>query len=97
MDKLNPNAEPLHICDERFARDKDRLDRMEKIQQDLVGIINRLTYLQENQSKQLEKMEERVVVMEKRPSGYWDKLVTGIIAAVTSGVISFAISRVVGG
>jgi wobble nucleotide-excising tRNase len=77
---------------DRFCRGRERLDKVEVTNEDLKQITVRLDTLIEKQAQQIENHEERIEVLEKRPSQLWDRLVYAIIGAVCSGLVGFLMS-----
>ena len=77
------------VYDERFTRDKERLDEMEKMQKTMSDLLIKLTALLENQSKQVDKYEDRICAIEKKPQTWLDRLTSVLISAVISGVVAY--------
>lgn len=84
-------AEHEKLCDERFARDKERIEKLE----DLTGKIGecniRLTGIAEQHDAKLKDHESRLDELERRPGNLWDKVISGIIAAVVAYVMAIVL------
>lgn len=72
------------LCDERFARDKERIEKSEKLLEKLVECNIQLTDMAKNHEKTLGDHEKRLDEIEHRPRDWVDKAISGIIAAVVS-------------
>ena len=86
------------VMDERFARDlrdiddcKNRLKKIEEltIQMELVKTS------QEANQKALEDHDDRLTVLEHRPSMWWDKLLSAGISAGVAALISAIAAMIV--
>jgi hypothetical protein len=75
------------VEDERFARDKERLDGVEKAQQELINVSTKLTQMIEYQQEQVKDHNNRLSDIEKRPGSWLDTIKSAIIAAVI-GIIA---------
>jgi anti-sigma-K factor RskA len=79
--------------DERFARDKERLDRVEITNEDLKQLTARMGVILENQEKQIANHEKRLADMESKPARRWDIIVNSALqwlaVAVMAAVVVF--------
>lgn len=80
------------VIDERFARDKERLDHMEtKLDEvqtlsiQMGEILKKYDDKLEGQSRELESHEARLKTLEIKPARLWDKLVYALLGALASG------------
>ena len=81
--------------DERFGRDKTRLDKAEKQLEGMGKVIYeisecnaKLTIMVENLSKSNEDHEKRLTEIEMKPGTYWDKIIAGIIGAAVAALMA---------
>lgn len=93
---MSNNADPVMqaVCnerhkaeDERFARDKERLDGVEKAQQELINVSTKLTQMLEYQQEQVKDHDNRLSDIEKKPGSWLDTIKSTIIASVI-GIIA---------
>ena len=81
--------ERMHTHDERFSRDKERLDDHESRIKTTEEAVILLTSLQARQNDVNAEVETRLIKIENRPGAFWDKLLGAGIAAVISALISY--------
>lgn len=88
--------------DERFGRDKSRiekaekrLDDMEKLMREVTECNAKLTIMVENLQKSDANHEERITEIEKKPGTYWDKIVAGIIGAAVAALMALVLKGAV--
>lgn len=86
-------TERMRIQDERFARDKERIEYLEQVCDDLQRLTVQMgellkKYDEELQDhrEQLRAQDERLTAIEQRPAKWWDKLIGTIITAVGSAI-----------
>lgn len=82
-------GERMHTHDERFHRDKERLDDHEKRIKTTEEAVILLTGLQERQQQSETALHKRVQALEKRPSVWWDRLAGAVVAAVVSAAVAY--------
>ena len=75
-------------CDERFGRDKERIESLEEMQKQFLTLQGQLTEILKNQTEQLKDHGGRLVELEKKPGQWLDR----IISAALSAVIAFAVA-----
>lgn len=88
------------VCDERKRNTTDRLTKTE-MQYDKLADNQRRIETLSIQMGEILKMhtstihnhETRLSAVEKRPAQLWDKLVFGLLGAVTSMVVAFIMNR----
>ena len=90
------------VIDERFARDKERLDHMEtKLDEvqtlsiQMGEILKKYDDKLEGQSRELESHEARIKTLEVKPAKLWDKLVYALLGALASGFAALVVNLVV--
>lgn len=90
------------VIDERFARDKERLDHMEtKLDEvqtlsiQMGEILKKYDEKLEGQSRELESHEARIKTLEVKPAKLWDKLVYALLGALASGFAALIVNMAV--
>ena len=90
------------VIDERFARDKERLDHMEtKLDEvqtlsiQMGEILKKYDEKLEGQSRELESHEARLKTLEIKPARLWDKLVYALLGALASGFAALIVNMAV--
>ena len=78
------------VCDERFMRDKERIQSVENLCEAISGLIIELKHT----NKMIESHESRIKALEERPVKRWDSLVSTCIAAIAGGLIGYLISAI---
>ncbi len=78
------------VCDERFLRDKERIQSVEKLCEAIAGLVVELKHT----NKMIESHESRIKALEERPVKRWDGLVSTCIAAIAGGLIGYLISAI---
>lgn len=106
---MNENFVTEQLCaarrnmdDERFGRDKSRLDKaetrldnMENLLREVSECNAKLTIMVENLQKSDDDHESRITDIEKKPGSYWDKIVAGIIGAAVAALMAIVFKGVV--
>lgn len=77
--------------DERFDRDKERLENLEVTSRDLKEITVRMDTIIENQQKQLANHEQRLAEMESKPGRRWDVIVNAVLQWLAVAVLAAVI------
>ena len=90
------------VIDERFARDKERLDHMEtkldEVQMlsiQMGEILKKYDDKLEGQSRELESHEARIKTLEVKPAKLWDKLVYALLGTLASGFAALIVNMAV--
>ena len=85
--------ERMRIQDERFARDKERIQGLEQVCSELQRLTAQMSELLkkydeelQDHREQLKAHDDRLTAIEQRPAKWWDKLVGTIITAVGSAI-----------
>ena len=80
--------ERTRIQEERFARDRERLEKGEEKIDTMEKAIVYLTENAKRTNEELSDHDKRIETLEHRPSLLWDKVIFGIISAVVSGGVA---------
>ncbi|MGJ4851424.1 hypothetical protein ACH6CV_14370 [Bacillota bacterium Meth-B3] len=83
-----------NMCDERFSRDKQRLDKQEATLDEIKMLNVKLTEMIERHDEAVRKHDDRLAAIEKQPADTWGKVKAAIIGAVASGIAMAAINQV---
>lgn len=75
--------------DERFARDKERIDGLEKNMQEISALNIKMGQMLEQHDKKLDGHEKRLESLEKQPSKWLDRIITVVITALLTGAVAF--------
>lgn len=78
----------MNMHDERFRRDKERLDKFEESIAKLNEASALLTQMLAIHSEDIKDHASRITTLEHRPGSLWDKLIGGIIGAVSGGLVA---------
>lgn len=81
------------LCDERFARDKERLDKDEEKIEEITACNTKITCLIEKYDNVLDSHEERLKSLEQKPNMWLDRIVTAIISTGISVLVTFLVSQ----
>ena len=85
------------IADERFARDKDRVDRLEKMieeSHELAQSDHELATEMKSMRKDIDSLSKRQEIIEQKPAKRWEQAMGYIMAAVLSGVVGYFIAAI---
>ena len=80
------------MCDERFARDKQRLDKQEAALDEIRMLNVKIAEMIERHDETVRKHDERLTAIEKQPADTWGKVKAAIIGAIASGIAVAAIN-----
>lgn len=97
-------SERQKIQDERFARDKERIENLEKMCGELKQLSTQMGELLKKYDEQLgehkaelKQQEERLTAIEQRPLRWWEKLsgavATSLGAAIGGSFLTILIQR----
>ena len=97
METVTPElcAQHQQIMDERFARDKERIETLEDNQKRIELLTVQMGEILKNQNEAIHNHTGRLERLESRPGGLWDKAVSGIIAAVTGGLAAALMALII--
>ncbi len=82
------------IDDERFMRDKERLDKLEAKMETVADLSIRIGLLIEKSDKRAEDHECRISAIESRPAKWFDYIISAGIGAMIAAVISNAMNAI---
>lgn len=87
------------VMDERFARDMrdigDCKTRLQKIEELTIQMAELVKASQEANQKALDDHNDRLNALERRPSMWWDKLLSAGISAGVAALISGLVATIV--
>jgi hypothetical protein len=89
VDELNEERQKR--MDERFARDRERLEHLEVTNEDLKQITARMDVIIENQQKQLENHEKRIMEIESKPARRWESMVNTALQWIVTAFLAATI------
>ena len=81
--------ERMHNHDERFSRDKERLDDHEIRIKTTEEAVILLTSLQANITEETKETTARLGRLEHRPGALWDRVIGTVISALVAGLIAY--------
>lgn len=79
-------AERQKVQDERFARDKERIENLEKMCGELQQLSTQMGELLKKYDEQLSEQDERIKAIEQKPAKRWDSVVTTIFTNLASAL-----------
>ena len=92
---MNDNPVSEQLCTERrkieeehFRQDKKRLDKLDPLMEKLSTCTVQNAQIIKNHEERLTDHERRIDDIEHRPGNWWDKAITGLIAAAVSALWS---------
>ena len=78
--------ERQRVQDERFARDKERIEDLEKVCEKLNRLSIEMGELLKKHDEQLSLQSGRLEAIEQRPLHWWEKFAGAVITALGSAV-----------
>ena len=81
-----------NLCDERFQRDKERLDDFEAGMREIQKLNVQMSEMIKRHDSQIDNQEGRIQAIEKQPGDKYNKIQTTAITALTSAFVSGAIA-----
>lgn len=75
------------LCDERFARDKDRIGETEEALQNLTVLVTQLAEIVKSNVAAQADTETRLRAIEAKPSGWLDKIIWLVVGGVGAWAI----------
>ena len=81
------------LVDERFSRDKERLDKLESSVQALTEASLRLVATQERDHEDIQEHTKRLTELEHRPGQWMDKLVAAGISSGVAATVSYIVAN----
>lgn len=87
-DVVNENLcrERQRVQDERFARDKERIEDLEQVCDKLNRLSIEMSELVKKHDEQLTRQDKRLEAIEQKPLRWWEKFTGAIITALGSAV-----------
>lgn len=70
--------------DERFARDKERIKRLEDLTEKVSECNIQLSEITKSHNEKIAEHDKRLDEIEHRPGALWDKVISGVIAAAVA-------------
>lgn len=101
MEQITPEVCRVHqqMLNERFGRDKERLDAMdrkheetERRQEQIEKLSVQMGEMLKNHNDKLDDHDKRIVHLEKKPSVIWDKIILTAVTGVISALIGAAMA-----
>jgi len=81
-----------NLCDERFRRDKERLDDYEKGMQEVQKLSVQMGEMIKRHDSQIDNHEKRISSIERQPADQYGKIkmaiVTALISVLVSGIVN---------
>lgn len=87
----------LTETEERSKSNKHRIDKLEKRQDDLDGIVKAVAVMKNDQEyikDSVSKIENKVDEMAAKPARRWDGLVEAIVTVLIGAVCGFVLSKI---
>lgn len=81
-------GEHNRMIDERFARDKDDIKRHNEAIGELTKLSSEIGALVKQHDDKIENHESRIDTLEHKPSVWFDRIISGIVAAVIAAIVS---------
>ena len=82
------------MCDERFRRDKERIDRHEEEMRRVRELTVQMGEMIKRHDNQIEAHERRIMNLEKQPSEQFGKIKTAAVTAIVTGLAGLAVSAI---
>lgn len=86
------------LYDERFARDKERIEEHERHMKEqdaerkaLSELSIRMGELLERHDEKIGEHEKRIEAMEQKPGRRWDMVIDKIITVIVAGVVAYIV------
>ena len=70
-----------------------RLDHIEGIVESIQAIVLEVKHMRED----LNSVTNKVTEIEEKPAKRWDLIITGVISALTSGIVGIIVGQFIGG
>lgn len=83
------------LCDERFARDKARIEENEKLIGEIRLLNVQMSEMIKRHDEQIVAQEKRLKQLEQQPADTWGKLKIAFLTAIISGVAGYVVSAIV--
>lgn len=83
------------VMDERFRRDKEDIEDLKEGQDEIKKLTIQMAELVKQNHEAIEKHGNRLDALERRPSMWWDKLLSAGISAGVAAIISAIVAMFV--
>lgn len=83
------------VVDERFARDKERIDAQEEDMRKVQALTIEMASLNKKHDQQLNTHEQRITSLERVPIDQYGKVKTAFVTAIISGTVGYALSAII--
>ena len=80
------------LCDERFARDSKRLNKLEDAFEVASKLDVKLGLIVEQLQQSKDHHEQRISTLEQKPAKRWELVVTTVITLVLGGAVGFILA-----
>lgn len=91
--------ERQRIHDERFARDKERIEDLEQVCDKLNRLSIEMSELVKKHDEQLVQQAQRLEAVEQKPLRWWEKftgaIITALGSAIGGGVLALLVQNLV--
>ena len=88
------------LIDERFARDKERIEQHEKHmdeqdaeRREIKELTIRMGELLDKHDEKIEKHEKRIETLEQKPSRRWDMVIDKVINAIVAACVAWLMTK----
>lgn len=81
------------LVDERFGRDKERLDKLDDAMAQMTTLCTQLSEIQRRDHEDLKEHDSRICELEHRPSQWIDRIVAAVISSGVAAAVSFLIAH----
>jgi hypothetical protein len=85
---------PMLVCDERFRRDKERIEKMEEAIDRISAVDAKLGFVVDQLKTRQDEQEQRIGDLEKKPARRWELVVTTVITLALGGVFGYIVKSV---
>jgi hypothetical protein len=82
----------IQVTDERFGRDKERIEKLETNMQTISELVVRMGEILDNNNKRLTDHERRLDKQESKPSAWLDRIISGVLGAVIAALVAAVMS-----
>ena len=84
-----------HLVDERFARDKERIEQLEDSLKKVSDLTVQMAEILKQNNEKTNTHEHRLDALESKPSAWLDRIVAAVIGAVIAGVVGTMLSGLI--
>ena len=82
-----------NVCDERFARDKERINGCETALDRLAGLVAELTGIVRANTESNADHEKRLRTLESRGGQWLDKIIAGVLGALVAAFAAYLLNK----